>query len=91
MKAHLEQVGVMTLPWPPQGADLNIIENVWGIMKRNLSRMGLHHATSDELWEAVKGEWELLEADTDLVPALYESLPRRMAGVVQSDGACLAY
>lgn len=30
---HLENLGVMTLDWPPKGADMNVIEHVWGIMK----------------------------------------------------------
>ncbi|KAG0411255.1 hypothetical protein HPB47_011607 [Ixodes persulcatus] len=33
MKGHLRQCGINDLPWVPKGADLNIIENVWGRMK----------------------------------------------------------
>ncbi|KAH6922749.1 hypothetical protein HPB50_018789 [Hyalomma asiaticum] len=83
---HLENLGVMTLDWPPKGADMNVIENVWGILKHNLSKMGLHTATPDELWQAIKSEWEKLKADSDLVPALYDSLPRRMSAVVELCG-----
>lgn len=89
--AHLESLGVMTLDWPPKGADMNVLENVWGILKANLSKMGLHTATSDELWEAIKSQWEVLKADTDLVPALYDSLPRRMSAVVELGGDFTRY
>lgn len=91
MKELLEQLGIMTLSWHPQGADLNIIENVWGILKSNLSKMGLHDASPDDLWEAVKSEWDALKDDMNLVPALFDSLPRRIAGVAQSGGEFQRY
>lgn len=91
VKEHLEQLGIMTLSWPPQGADLNIIENVWGILKSNLSKMSLHDASADGLWEAVKSAWDALKDDVDLVPALFDSLPRRIAGVAQSGGEFQRY
>ncbi|KAH6938536.1 hypothetical protein HPB50_010328 [Hyalomma asiaticum] len=40
--------------------------------------MGLHTATADELWEAIRSQWEELKADRNLVPALYDTLPRRI-------------
>ncbi|KAM7315852.1 putative transposable element tc1 transposase [Ixodes scapularis] len=40
-------------PWPPKGADLNIIENNWGRMKAAMARRPLHRATADELWRFV--------------------------------------
>ncbi|KAH7950775.1 hypothetical protein HPB52_001434 [Rhipicephalus sanguineus] len=83
---HLENLGVMTLNRPPKGTDMNVIENVWGISKHNLSKMGLHTAIPDELWQAIKSELEKLKADSDLVPTLYDSLPRRMSAVVELCG-----
>lgn len=89
-KDRLEELCVMVADWPPLGADMNIIENVWGIMS-NLSRKGLHNAGCDELWRNVQAEWDLLKMDRDLIPALYGSLPRRMAAVVQAGGAFSSY
>lgn len=83
VRAHLKSLGVMTLDWPPKGINLNITENVWGILKANLSKIGLYIATSHELWEAIKSPWEKLKVDSDLVPALYNSLPRRMSAIVE--------
>ncbi|KAL1473463.1 hypothetical protein MTO96_022066 [Rhipicephalus appendiculatus] len=80
---HLESLGVMALDWPPKGADMNVIENVWGILKQNFSKMGLPTATPDELWQAIKTQWEELNADSDIVPALCDSPPRRMSAMVE--------
>ncbi|KAM7315266.1 hypothetical protein ISCGN_005048 [Ixodes scapularis] len=86
----LEDRGVMTLDWPPQGADMNIIENAWGAMKKALSNRPLHRGSKYELWAAVEAEWERLRA-SDLFARLFESLPRRMAAVVAAGGDFTKY
>ncbi|KAH6933447.1 hypothetical protein HPB50_015013 [Hyalomma asiaticum] len=76
--AHLESLGVTTPYWPPKGAHMNITENFWGILKANLSKLGFHTATADKLWEVIRSQREERKANRDLVPALYDSLPRRV-------------
>ncbi|KAH7935403.1 hypothetical protein HPB52_007375 [Rhipicephalus sanguineus] len=51
---------VMVLDWPPQGADMNIIESVWAEMKKALSWQPLHKCSSEILWAAVEEEWQKL-------------------------------
>ena len=29
--------GILTLPWPSQSSDLNIVENVWKVIKNNIA------------------------------------------------------
>ncbi|KAH7981923.1 hypothetical protein HPB52_001804 [Rhipicephalus sanguineus] len=48
--------------------------------------MGLHTAIPDELWQAIKSELEKLKADSDLVPTLYDSLPRRCVNELKARG-----
>lgn len=84
--ALLEQHVVRQLQWPPSGADLNPIENIWGLLKQQLSRRCLGAATADYLWEAIKTEWEALKARTELVPVLYISMPRRVQQVIAANG-----
>lgn len=59
--------------------DLNPIENAWGVMKSPLARNNIVNA--DALWDAVKEEWER----TDVVAALYESMPGRIHDVIAVD------
>ncbi|KAH9372905.1 hypothetical protein HPB48_022926 [Haemaphysalis longicornis] len=72
----LEGRGVMQLQWCAKGADMNIIELVWGRMKVNLPELPLKLANSDQLWEAIEHEWNRLQRDTAFIEALYASLPR---------------
>lgn len=42
-------------------------------------------------WVAVLTEWERLRADTFFVPSLYDSLPSRMAAVIDVNGELTRY
>lgn len=86
----LEQLGVMVLEWPPQGADMNICENVWGAMKTALSRRPLQCGSQEALWAAVHEEWERLRT-SDFAARLFDSIPRRMAAVVAAGGDFTKY
>ncbi|KAH9367480.1 hypothetical protein HPB48_010903 [Haemaphysalis longicornis] len=77
-----ESLRITNLQWPATSPDLNIIENVWGVMKTNLSRQpGLSNSDSDELWIASQREWERLRTDQSFVDALYDYLSRRIQSV----------
>ncbi|KAH6947045.1 hypothetical protein HPB50_016909 [Hyalomma asiaticum] len=86
----LEELGMMLLEWPPQGADMKIVENVWGAMKKALSRRPIAGGSQDALWAAVKEEWERLRA-SNFVDRLFNSLPRRMRAVVAAEGGFTKY
>ncbi|KAG0432987.1 hypothetical protein HPB47_020337 [Ixodes persulcatus] len=55
-KRLLDGLGVRQLTWPARSPDPNVIENIWGLMKRNLLTRDLHQASSENLWEAVEQE-----------------------------------
>ncbi|KAG0430150.1 hypothetical protein HPB47_022966, partial [Ixodes persulcatus] len=79
----LEELCIQELPWPPKGADFNVIENIWSLMKRRLARRQLHGASPDLLWEVVQEEWSRLQALPDLAGNLYKSLSGRLQDVVR--------
>ncbi|KAG0433570.1 hypothetical protein HPB47_019793 [Ixodes persulcatus] len=62
----LDALCIEELPWPSKGADLNPIENVWGIMKKGLSRRRLADSSRIALWQAVQEEWASLVQRGDL-------------------------
>lgn len=75
----------MELDWLPKGADINPIENVWEIIKKQIAHQTFHSASADYLWEAVLREWEHLKSTT-IADALYTSMQRRMSEVVSALG-----
>lgn len=91
VRSALEKLGIQVLPCPAKSPDLNIIENVWGMMKISLGKQALHNASKDELWEAVKNEWDSMKSRNEIIASLYSSLPRRMEEVVRRRGEMLRY
>lgn len=76
-EAALDSCGVLRLPWPPSGADLNPIENVWGLLKRRLAAQSRRLPNADALWSAIQEAWEALSREPETSRALYASMPRR--------------
>lgn len=87
----LQRHAVTVLIWPPQSPDFNIIENVWGTIKKSLARQSLHGLSADRLWTVVQAEWDRLWLNKSFVEVLYGSLPKRMKAVLNAGGDVTHY
>lgn len=83
----LKDVGVKTLDWPPQSPDLNIIENVWSLLKRR--RTVSLNKTREETISEVTSLWE--EISPEILKNLVDSVPRRLQKVIESKGGYTFY
>ncbi|KAL3197707.1 hypothetical protein MRX96_044771 [Rhipicephalus microplus] len=81
VQKNLNASGIAQLCWPPKSPDLNIIENVWGLMKAQLARANLTNNHVDSLWKHVEMEWNALRQVPDLVKSLFDSIPKRLNDV----------
>jgi hypothetical protein len=85
---YLQRKGVRMLPlWPAQSPDLNLIENLWHLLKgkvreRNPKDIG-------ELWQVAMEERDAISSD--MVMNLYASMPRRVKAVLASKGGSTKY
>ena len=68
--------------WPPQSPDLNVIENMWSILKTNVNRR--FPRTVDDLWKVAEEEWYRI--DDSYIDNLYRSIPRRLDTVIKMKG-----
>lgn len=73
---------------PPYSNDLNPIECVWGQMKRWLNVRVF--VAKQELIQAILEAWERIRTERR-VPALLESMPRRIAAVIEAGGGATKY
>ena len=87
-RRFLEEKRIRTLEkWPAQSPDINIIENMWQILKTNV--YARHPESVEDMWRFAQEEWNSISVAT--VTKLYNSLPRRVAAVLKARGGCTKY
>jgi hypothetical protein len=74
---------------PAQSPDMNPIEHAWDHVDRQIRARYPRPANIEELWEALQEEWAKL--DVEYIRKLYESMPRRVAAVVEAKGGHTKY
>lgn len=80
---------IQVLDWPSNSPDLNIIENVWGYLSRQLFAGGRTFSSSAELIQEINYIWNNL--DQNYIRSLYKSIPNRIFDVIQSNGKYTKY
>ena len=85
----LEHHGIEVLEWPPQSPDLNPMEHLWHYLKQQLAAYEVPPASIDELWRRVEVEW--YKIPKQVCVDLIESMPRRVAAVLQAKGGNTKY
>ena len=75
------------IEWPSQSPDLNPIENLWGVLKNEVSKR--QFSNKAELWSFVKEEWQKIPIET--CRKLISSMPNRMQKVIENKGGHSGY
>lgn len=85
--AFLKKNRVKVIQWPSMSPDLNPIEHLWGILKRQVE----HHTPSSikTLKEVILEEWKKI--DVVKCQKIVQSMPRRLADVLKSHGSHTKY
>jgi transposase len=84
----LKQNKIKTISnWPAQSPDLNVIENLWSIIKRNIDLSKA--STSQQIFQIVKKEWEAVPQQQ--IQNLIQSMERRMQAVIDAKGENTKY
>lgn len=73
--------------WPPQSPDLNIIENLWAILKDRV--VNRFPSTKEDLWNIILDEWNKI--DKEIITRLYDSIPRRIQMIIKNKGSGIKY
>ncbi|KAL0163096.1 hypothetical protein M9458_042492 [Cirrhinus mrigala] len=79
--------GIPVLNWPANSPDLNPIENLWGIVKRKMRYARPNNA--EALKATIRATWALITPEQ--CHRLIDSMPRRIAAVIQAKGAPTKY
>ena len=84
----LEEKSIHVLHWPSRSPDLNLIENVWTQMQREMT--GSNPQTVEDLRGEIKRVIDKMNAEessTHYFHNLYESMPKRVEEVLAAHGA----
>lgn len=87
------QSHIQVLDWPPRGADMNPIENVWSEVKRIMRDKWPTPppTTRNALWELVLQAWEEVSESERYIRQLTGSMQRRMRAVIEARGHWTSY
>ena len=77
------------IDWPALSPDLNPIENVWGLMVRNVYRNGQQYDDKVSLKSAIKKAWEDILFTT--LERLSSSMHKRCIEVIKAQGSVIKY
>ena len=78
---------VKVLDWPSMSPDLNPIEHLWQILKRKVEQ---HQCSNiQQLKDVISTEWKNIPQSTCIT--LVDSMPKRIAAVLENKGAHTKY
>lgn len=77
------------LDWPACSPDLNPMENVWGLLVREIYENNLNYSTVDELKKAIIKTWKNLNKTT--LKNLSQSMGNRIFEVIRRNGRQINY
>lgn len=75
---------IPVLDWPSLSPDLNIIENMWGLLVKRVYGGGRQFASVDQLKQVLIQEWE--EIDQKVIQNLFNSMDNRLFEVILKNG-----
>lgn len=88
-RAWLTAQNITVIEWPACSPDINVIENVWGILARRVYANNRQFQNIKELRTAITKCWG--EIDMNLLKKLIDSVPNRLFQVINRNGGSTDY
>ena len=88
-KAFFRENEINVMEWPACSPDLNPIENLWGILVRDVYAHNKQYGNVNELKVAIQQAWNNVKVET--LENLVKSVPNRLIEVINVKGASTHY
>jgi len=80
-------IKVKLLDWPSHSPDVNPMENIWALLKRNIAKKDAQNI--DDLVEAI--HFECTNFSSSVISNIFLSIYKRINLLIKSNGNTLAY
>ena len=77
------------MTWPPSSPDLNPIENLWALLKREIYHGGKQYTSLNSVWEAVVAAAQ--KVDRQQIKKLTDSMDGRLVAVIEKKGGYIGH
>lgn len=88
-KNWFETQKVKLLEWPSNSPDLNIMENIWGILVRRVFVNGRQFSTVKQLKDEIINAWDSITVED--IQNLVNSMPNRIFSLIKTKGLKIDY
>ncbi|GFX91300.1 transposable element Tcb2 transposase [Trichonephila clavipes] len=89
VKAFLAEQNIPLLDWPGNSPDMNPIENIWELMKREVAKDVITNKT--QLLERIIHVWNNHPQMQETVQSCIDSMPRRFEALIAAKGGSTKY
>jgi transposase len=89
IKLCFETNSIPILDWPVRFPGLNIIENVWGLLTKEVYKDTKQYTSVCELKKSILEAWTLIFHD--VIKKLYDTIPNRIFDTIRANGGFTKY
>ena len=82
-------INIALIGWPSLSPDLNLVDNMWGILARKVYQNNRQFQTVSELQAAILQGW--VDIDVIILKSLIISIPTRIFEVIRHKGYHIKY
>ena len=83
---YIRDRGIEIVDWPGNSPDMNPIENIWNVMKKQIGKLPNNKT---KLWNSICSVWYGIPRQT--IMELYDSMPERIQAVCKEKGGPTKY
>jgi hypothetical protein len=85
ISSWLKEENIDVLEWPSESPDLNILENVWGRLFRQLYGNDQQYHNVGQLTNAIQAAWNTITQG--YLDSLFNSIPNRIFEIIRKGGS----